>query len=106
MIVENPYMHPHYLTTYFPIKPKIIDADRTKNGDHYKKQTQYWFVNCTPEQNVTIEPLEYVETHTIAKANRMKGDVTRQVKRSMIHHQYARRFIQSYVLDAEGGVWM
>ena len=106
MIVENPHMHPHYLTMFFPIKPKIIDSDRTKNGDHMKKPTQYWFVNCDPEQNVTIKPLEFVEVHTIAKASRMSGDVTRQVKRSMIQHQYAERFIKNHVLDCPGGVWL
>ena len=105
MIVENPYMHPHYLTTFFPIRPKIIDSDRTKNGDHYKKPTQYWFVNCEPEQNISIEPIEYTQTHTIAKASMMDGDVTRQVKRSLIHNQYARRFIVSHVIDCPGGVW-
>ena len=105
MIVENPYMHPHYLTTFFPIKPKIIDSDRTKEGDHYKKPTQYWFVNCEPEQNVIMEPLEFVQTHTIAKASRMDGEVTRQVKRSMIHNQYARRFITQHILNCEGGIF-
>lgn len=105
MIVENPYMHPHYLTTFFPIKPKIIDSDRTKNGDHMKKPTQYWFVNCDPEQNVTFKALDFVEVHTVARASRMEGDVTRQVKRSMIQHQYAERFIKNHVVDAEGGIW-
>ena len=102
MIVENPYTQPHYLTTYFPIRPTIIDKDRTKNGDYYRKPTQYWFVNCKPEQNLVFEPLEYVKTHTIAKANEMDAcKLTRQVKRSMIHPQYARRFIKQYILDAE-----
>lgn len=106
MIVENPHMHPHYLTMYFPIKPKIIDTDRSRNGDHMRKPTQYWFVNCNPEQNAVIEPLDYVEQHTIAKASRMDGNVTRQVKRSMIQPQYARRFIISHLMDCAGGVWM
>lgn len=107
MIVENPHMHPHYLTQYFPIKPKVIDSDRTKNGDHFKKPTQYWFVNCEPEQNVTFEPLEYVQQHTIENARFMDKDMGKntQVKRSMIHNQYARRFIQNHILNADGGVW-
>jgi hypothetical protein len=105
MIVENPATQPHYLTQFFPIKPKVIDKDRTSNGDYYRKPTQYWFVNCEPENNVVFEPIEYVETHTVMKARLMKDGTTTQTKRSMIHKQYARRFIKNYVLDAEGGVW-
>lgn len=105
MIVENPATQPHYLTQYFPVKPKVIDKDRTANGDYYGKPTQYWFVNCEPENNVVFEPIEYVEKQNIMKAERMDGEVSRQTKRSMIHHQYAMRFIKQYVLDAPGGVW-
>ena len=97
MIVENPYTQPHNLTTYFPIKPAIIDKDRRMNGDYYRKPTQYWFVNCKPEQYMFFEPLEHVETHTIAHAEKLGIGKNRQVNRSMIHPQYARRFIQSYV---------
>lgn len=98
MIAENPYTQPHYLTTYFPIKPSIIDKDRTQNGDYYKKPTQYWFVNCQPEQNLVFEPLEYVEKHTSEKAHLMDLNVIRTVKRSMMHPQYARRFIKQFIL--------
>lgn len=105
MIVENPYTQPHYLTQYFPIKPKLIDKNRAENGDYYQKPTQYWFVNCEPEKNVIFEPLEQVERHTIAKAELMAVGTNRKVKRSMMHRQYARRFIVSYILDIEGGVF-
>lgn len=101
MIVENPYTQPHYLTVYFPIKPTIIDRDRTRNGDYYKKPTQYWFVNCQPEQNFVFEPLDYVETHTISRAAKMDGELSRQVKRSLMHPQYARRFIKQFIKEAE-----
>lgn len=99
MIVENPYTQPHYLTGYFPIKPSLIDPDRSQNGDYYKKPTQYWFVNCKPEQNIIFEPLDYVPIHTISRAAKMEVGSNRKVKRSMIHPQYARRFIKQYVLD-------
>lgn len=98
LVVENPATPPHYLTTYFPIKPKIIHKDRTLEGDYYKKPTQYWFVNCEPEHNFIFEPLEYVETHTIDNAQKMDGDMSRQVKRSLMHPQYADRFIRQYLI--------
>lgn len=106
MIVENPCTQPHFLTTYFPIKPKLIDKDRNRNGDHFSKPTQYWFVNCDPAENVTLEPLDFVKKGIVNQANLMDGDVSRQIKRSMIHPQYARRFIISHIIDCDGGVWM
>ena len=101
MIVENPYTQPHYLTQFFPVKPKVIDKDRSKNGDHYGKPTQYWFVNCEPEGNVVFEAIEYVNKKIITQREQHQ-----KTKRSMIHPQYAKRFIQTYVIDAEGGLIM
>lgn len=97
LIIENPYTPPHYLTTYWCIKPSVIDRDRTNNGDYYKKPTQYFFINCKPSFNLCMEPLEYVETKSI---DRVKGTETtsRQTERSMMHPQYARRFIKQYIL--------
>ena len=104
MIVENPYSNIHYLTQYFPIRPKVIDADRTKNGDHFKKPTQYWFLNCEPEQNVVFSPINFVQTKTIVNVGKMENGCSTKVMRSMIHPQYAKRFIQTHVIDAPGGV--
>lgn len=42
MVIENPYMQPHYLTTYWCMKPSLIDKDRTENGDYFKKPTQFF----------------------------------------------------------------
>lgn len=97
MIVENPYTQPHYLTSYFPIRPKLIDKDRTQNGDYFKKPTQYWFVNCDPEQNLVFEPLEYVQTASVSNGNRIGVGKNRTVSRSMMHPQYARRFIKQFI---------
>ena len=103
MIVENPYTQPHYLTTYFPVRPSLIDKDRALNGDYYKKPTQFWFVNCQPEQSILFEPLEYVGTHKISHAEKLNANASRTVKRSMIHPQYARRFIKQFVIDKNDG---
>lgn len=106
MIVENPYSNIHYLTQYFPVRPKIIDKDRTNNGDHFKKPTQYWFLNCEPEQNVIFSPIDFVQTKQIEKVGRMDNGCSVKVMRSMIHPQYAKRFIQMHVMDATGGLIM
>lgn len=98
LIIENPYSNIHYLKDYWCIKPKIIDKDRTKNGDYYKKPTQYWFINCEPKNNLVFEPLDYVETQVIDKVKNKDG-LSRKTLRSMIHPQYANRFIRQYLIE-------
>lgn len=97
MIVENPYTQPHYLTTYWCIRPTLIDKDRTLSGDYFKKPTQYWFINCEPEQHFLFEPLEYVETQVVDSVKKKDG-ISVQVRRSMIHPQYANRFIRERII--------
>lgn len=50
LIFENPYQQQSYLHRYFPYKAKVIDKDRTKRGDDYKKPTAYWFLNIEPKK--------------------------------------------------------
>ena len=99
MIVENPATPPHYLTMYFPVKPKVIDKDRTENGDYFKKPTQYWFVNCEPEQNMFFEALEPVQARNIERQTGTADGLNRTVNRSLIHPQYARRFIRTHIYE-------
>lgn len=98
LVIENPYTQPHYLTTYWCIRPTLIDKDRSLNGDYYKKPTQYWFINCEPESNFIFEPILDVETYVVDKAKRLDG-IDRKVLRSLIHPQYANRFIRQKLLN-------
>lgn len=100
MVIENPYMQPHYLTTYWCLRPTLIDKDRTQNGDYYQKPTQYWFINCEPYYNLVFEPLDYVERQVIAKVKKKDG-LSVKTQRSMIHPQYANRFIRQYLIEQE-----
>lgn len=100
MIIENPYAERHYLTQYWCLKPKLIDSNRQLNGDYYKKPTQYFFINCEPKNNFLFEPIEYVEPNKIKGGKRI-GNNTTQVSRSLIHPQYADRFIRQYILEEE-----
>lgn len=100
MVVENPATEPHYLNTYFPIRPAFTDKNRYENGDYYKKPTNYWFINFMPLNNLVFEPIDHVDIQNI-KRQRAKGGKTRQVLRSMIHPQYANRFIRQYILPEE-----
>lgn len=100
MVIENPFTQPHYLTTYWCIKPSVIDKDRTNDGDYYKKPTQYFFIGFEPSFNIVMEPLDVVKTRTIARCKATET-TSRQVERSMMHPQYARRFIKKYILPNE-----
>lgn len=106
MVVENPYTQPHYLTSYFPIKPSLIIKDRHAEGDYYKKPTQFWFINCEPEQNIVFSPIKSVPLMTISNCSyRIDSDISRQVMRSMMHPQFADRFIKSYILTKDDHLW-
>lgn len=91
LIIENPYGEQHFLTKYWCLQPKVIDHDRRMDGDYYKKPTQYFFVNFEPKDNFIFEPIDFVETKKIKHERN-------QVKRSLIHPQYANRFLRRYIL--------
>lgn len=97
LIIENPYSTTHYLVKYWAFPYTLLDTDRTKNGDYYEKPTQYWFINCEPKNNIIFEPLEYVEKRNI-EYQKNKDGLDKTVLRSMIHPQYARRFIKEFIL--------
>lgn len=98
LIIENPYSTTHYLVKYWALPYTILDDDRSKNGDYYKKPTQYWFINCKPKYNFIFEPLEFVKRKSITKQKNENG-INKTVMRSMIHPQYANRFIREFILD-------
>lgn len=101
MVIENPYNQPHYLTTYWCLKPRIIDKNRRENGDYMEKPTQFWFIGFEPKQNLVFEPLDWVPLRVHSRLLSTDGK-TRQVLRSEIHPQYANRFIRQYIIDQKG----
>lgn len=54
-------------------------------------------MNCKPEQNLVFEPIEYVKKRVIDNENTTR----RKVERSLMHPQYADRFIRQYILKEE-----
>lgn len=96
LIIENPYTEQHYLRRYWALKPSLIDKKRRENGDSFIKPTQYFFVNCEPKNNFVFEALKDVEYKIIDNAN--------TVERSMIHPQYANRFIREFIIEARNEV--
>lgn len=104
LVVENPRSKPHYLTSYFPIEPSVIDNDRSLNGDEQVKSTQYWFVNCKPENNIMVDcQTERKSLYTTAHGGVKEGSdgLSTTVVRSMINPRYANWFIRTYLMTLE-----
>ena len=104
--MENPYSEEHFLRRYWCFPPSIIDRDRRMNGDYFKKPTQYWFLNIEPKNNLVFEPLEHFDFDSSDRIRLMTkedadkiGAKTIKQARSMIHPQYANRFIRQYLID-------
>ena len=108
LVMENPYSEEHFLRRYWCYLPAIIDRDRRENGDYFKKPTQYWFLNCEPENNLLWEP---VEDHRVDCKDPVRlmtkctwektGAKSLKTARSMIHPEYANRFIRQYLIKEE-----
>lgn len=101
MIVENPATQPHYLlfTQNFYCKPSVIDNDRTRRGDCFKKPTAYWYVNCNPTYGES-----FIQPKEVKIVNKMKGSSRGGIcstERSMITSEYAKNFICDFVLGEE-----
>lgn len=92
LIIENPYQKDHILTQYFYLEPKIIDMNRHKMGDYYKKPTQYFFINCEPKYNNQFDLITYFDSYK--KIN----DIHNKVERSLISPNYARYFIKEFII--------
>lgn len=108
LVMENPYSEEHYLRRYWSYSPAIIDRDRRERGDYFKKPTQYWFLNCEPKNNFIFEAenwnameckdaIRMMNTEDIKKC--MGENISKKTARSMIHPQYANRFIREFILE-------
>ena len=105
LVMENPFSEEHFLRRYWCYLPAVIDRDRRENGDYYKKPTQYWFLNCEPKNNILWEAIPYnaIECkdaiRLMNKCHYEKtGAKTKKEARSMIHPDYANRFIRQYLI--------
>lgn len=97
LVIENPYSTTHYLVKYWAIPYTILDKNRYENGDYFEKPTQYWFINCKLQRNFIFEPVEFVDKKTIEYQKKEDG-LDKTILRSMIHPQYANRFIREFII--------
>lgn len=108
LVMENPFSEEHFLRRYWCLPASIIDRDRRNDGDYFAKPTQYWFLNCHPENNLLLEALTYNHLGVGDAIRLMKkedyektGAKSKKVARSMIHPEYANRFIRKYLIKGE-----
>ena len=91
LIIENPYGKVNFLKQFFPIKPALIVKNRMLWGDYFKKPTQFFFINCTPNfflERICASPKE---NNPIEKNHGFS--------RSRISSRFAENFIESVILD-------
>lgn len=106
LVMENPFSEEHFLRRYWCYPPAIIDRDRRESGDYFAKPTQYWFLNCEPKDNLIFEPITYNhlgKNDAIRLMNKedysKTGATSKKVARSMIHPDYANRFIRQHLIE-------
>lgn len=99
LIVENPWSEQTFLKNGFIMQPTIVDMDRTRRGDVYKKPTAYFFINCKPTNghSYTTPP----KRKTILKAKMGKKAGICSEERSTITSDYARNFICDFIIGKE-----
>lgn len=97
LIMENPWSMQTYLKANFVIPPTLIDKDRSLRGEHFKKETAYWFINCEPTNGRSFQPAQKVRV--LDKKGAVKGICSEE--RSMISPDYARNFICDFVIGKE-----
>lgn len=102
MAFENPWAINTYLKQNVFLKPpSIIDNDRTKRGDFYKKPTAYWFFNCEPTNGHSYQKTPKKKIKSIIWQKKAPHAGLCSEERSMISPDYARNFICDFIIGKE-----
>lgn len=96
LIMENPWSEQTFLKSNFVMSPQLVDMDRTRRGDYFKKPTAYFFINCEPEKGFTHQKAINVKTILSSKPSGRAGLCSED--RSMISEDYARNWICDFIL--------
>ena len=99
LIIENPFSSLHYLHNNFLKEPDVIDIDRRRRGDYFKKPTGYWFFNCKNTIGYSYQkPVKELRVFELKGAGQA-GLCSEE--RSMISSDYARNFICDFILGKD-----
>jgi hypothetical protein len=99
LVMENPWSEQTFLKSNFVMSPTIVDMDRTKRGDYFKKPTAYFFINCVPTKGFTHQQCKETKNILSSKPSGQAGLCSED--RSMISSDYARNWICDFVLGKE-----
>ena len=99
LIMENPWGCHSYLQKCFVTPPALIDRDRSRRGDLFRKPTAYWYINCSPTNGTSLQPRKAIRVKKDAKPSGKVGQCSEE--RSMISPDYARNFICDFILGKE-----
>ncbi len=103
LVIENPATKPNYLVgSQNFVRPTMIDNDRTKRGDFFKKPTAYWFVNFEPTFGTSYQQPKERKRVDRCKSAPQAGLCSEE--RSLISPDYARNFICDFVLGKEQNI--
>ena len=101
LVMENPWSEQTFLKANFVMSPTMIDMDRTRRGDVFRKPTAYFFINCKPTHSMTSTPSKVTKTIMSSKSSSRAGLCSED--RSMITRQYAHNFICDFILGKPSG---
>lgn len=102
LIIENPWSMQHYLKQgNFVQPPSVVDMDRTRRGDYFRKPTAYWFFNCEPTSGCSFQPTPKDKIKDILHSKKAPHAGLCSEERSMISPDYARNFICDFILGKE-----
>lgn len=101
LVLENPFSALHFLHNNFLKEPSVVDLDRTRRGDYFKKPTGYWFFGC--ENTVGCSWQEPDKRMHILEAKPASSAGLCSEERSMISADYARNFICDFIIGRDQG---
>lgn len=105
MIFENPWGINTYLKqNVFLKKPDLIDNDRTKRGDFFKKPTAFWYWNCKPTYGASYQKVQKDQVKSVCRAKKSPVAGVCSEERSTISPDYARNFISDFIIGKEQNI--
>jgi hypothetical protein len=99
MVLENPWSEQTYLKANFLKVPDVVDMNRMRRGDYFKKPTAYWFWNFKPTNGTSYQNDK--KQKIIMNTGRGKQAGICSEERSMISSDYARNFICDFILGKQ-----
>ena len=96
LVIENPWSGETYLKGNFLKQPDVVDMNRLRRGDYYRKPTAYWFFNCEPTYGESWQADKNPRTVYGSKSSKAAGVCSEE--RSLISSDYARNFICDFII--------